>query len=575
MSTQTTYNNHSEIWLKASVVGSLWASVEIILGSFFHNLRIPFAGTFLAMNSVAIMIAFHQIWNIKGLFWRAGLICALMKSISPSAILLGPMTGIFAEALVIEFSTRLLGRNLFGYIVGGSLALLSTIAHKIINLLIYYGFDFITVLSNIYEYAVKQIGYPNLQAKTALSFLLLLYLILGSISAFFGYVIGKRATKIPSEQETKTTFNINTDKKLFELDKTQRFSVNVLFLHFFVIAICLLIINAYSFYVGLSLILLYVIFSIFHYKRSLRHLKRPLFWMQVIVLTMLSTIFFNGFKNGNFFDPSGLLVGIKMNIRALLILVGFSAISVELRNPLVKSVLYRRGFSQLYQSIGLAFSVLPSIIDQFTKPKHFIQKPISALSSILLQANQLLRIFSQSIKKPKIIILTAEKKEGKTTFAHELVKNLNLKGIKVGGFVAPGKFENFRRSEFELLDLLSGTKKPLCSIHLKEGEKIGPFRFDTVGQAFGKQLISPEKLKNLTIVVIDEIGPLEIKGLGWAESIEKLLEDPTKLHLWVVRKSLVNQVIRKWNLLDVEVIDITNSDPIKVATNITNNTQLK
>ena len=80
----------STVWLKASVIGSLWASVEIILGSFFHNVGIPFAGTLLAMNSVALMVAFHQVWKEKGLFWRAGLICALMKSISPSAVLLAP-----------------------------------------------------------------------------------------------------------------------------------------------------------------------------------------------------------------------------------------------------------------------------------------------------------------------------------------------------------------------------------------------------------------------------------------------------------------------------------------------------
>jgi hypothetical protein len=33
------------VWLKAAVLGGLWASVEIIIGSFFHNLRLPFAGT--------------------------------------------------------------------------------------------------------------------------------------------------------------------------------------------------------------------------------------------------------------------------------------------------------------------------------------------------------------------------------------------------------------------------------------------------------------------------------------------------------------------------------------------------
>jgi len=36
-----------DIWLKAAMLGSLWASIEIILGSFLHNLHIPFSGTFL------------------------------------------------------------------------------------------------------------------------------------------------------------------------------------------------------------------------------------------------------------------------------------------------------------------------------------------------------------------------------------------------------------------------------------------------------------------------------------------------------------------------------------------------
>ena len=75
------------IWLKAAVLGGLWASIEIIIGSFFHNLRLPFAGTILAANATILMVAFYQMWPEKGLIWRAGLIAALMKSISPSAII--------------------------------------------------------------------------------------------------------------------------------------------------------------------------------------------------------------------------------------------------------------------------------------------------------------------------------------------------------------------------------------------------------------------------------------------------------------------------------------------------------
>ena len=97
----------SPVWMKAAIVGGLWASVEIIVGSFLHNLRIPFSGTFLTMQGIMILIAFYRLWPERGLIWRAGLICALMKSVSPSSVILGPMSGIFFEAILLETGIRL------------------------------------------------------------------------------------------------------------------------------------------------------------------------------------------------------------------------------------------------------------------------------------------------------------------------------------------------------------------------------------------------------------------------------------------------------------------------------------
>lgn len=552
-------NKVSEVWLRASVVGALWASVEIILGSFFHNLRIPFAGTILAMNSVALMVAFSQVWKVKGLYWRAGLIAALMKSISPSAILLGPMIGIFTEALLMEISTRTFGRNILGFVIGGALALSSTIAHKIVSLLVYYGFDFVTVLVNLYDYAVNQIGYPDLHPETALLVLIGIYVLLGVASSVFGFTIGRRAAKTPVENEQPGSISLSLDKKLFGLEEGQKFSVKVLLLHIFVIAVCLVMINSYSFLLGSVFIVIYVAFCIFYYKRSLRHLKRPFFWIQVVVLTMLATIFFNGFQSGNFFDQEGLMVGLKMNIRAILILVGFSAISVELRNPVVKSVLYRKGFSQLYLSVGLAFAALPSVIGQFAKPKQFLRKPFNMLSSVLLQADSLFSLFRESMNKPKVFILTGEKHEGKTTYAAALAEALKKRGITIGGFLAPGKFENNRRSEFDILDLKTGNQKPLCSINRTQGESIGPFRFDPAGQQFGNQILAPENLEGIELVFIDEIGPLEIKDQGWTAAINNLMDIPNRTHIWIIRKGLVDEAIQKWGLMDVQVFDVNTA----------------
>jgi len=53
----------SEKWMKASVIGSLWAVVEIVLGSLLHSLNIPMAGSILSLLTVFLIIAFFQLWK--------------------------------------------------------------------------------------------------------------------------------------------------------------------------------------------------------------------------------------------------------------------------------------------------------------------------------------------------------------------------------------------------------------------------------------------------------------------------------------------------------------------------------
>ncbi|HHB80097.1 MAG TPA: hypothetical protein ENK85_12775, partial [Saprospiraceae bacterium] len=145
----------STLWLKAAVIGSIWAAFEIIVGSFLHNMRVPFSGTFLAAASIFLLVSFMQIWKEPGIILRAGIICALMKSISPSAVILGPMIGIFLEAFLLEASRFLLGRHLMAYVVGGALALSSTLFQKLGMLLVTYGFDLVAIAKPFYYYLVK------------------------------------------------------------------------------------------------------------------------------------------------------------------------------------------------------------------------------------------------------------------------------------------------------------------------------------------------------------------------------------------------------------------------------------
>ncbi|MBK6284537.1 MAG: hypothetical protein IPF54_19595 [Draconibacterium sp.] len=141
----------NEKWIKAAILGTIWASSEIVLGSFLHNLRIPFSGNILTAIAIIILISANYKWQENGLFWRAGVICALLKTMSPSAVIFGPMIAIFTESVLLELSVRILGRSIPGYILGAVLAMSWNLFQKIFNFVIFTGttlLKFIPILCN-------------------------------------------------------------------------------------------------------------------------------------------------------------------------------------------------------------------------------------------------------------------------------------------------------------------------------------------------------------------------------------------------------------------------------------------
>jgi len=385
-----------DIWLKASVIGSLWASVEIILGSFFHNLQLPFAGTLLAIFTVVFIVASQQLWSETGIIWRAGLICAIMKSISPSAVILGPMTGIFFEAIVLELFIFIFGQNLLGYMIAGSIAVLSALAHKLFTLLLIYGWDSVKILANLYRYAMKQIRVESINPMDALVILITGYLILGLSGAIIGYYIGKKAKSEKPFSKIKISSGSQNSDFFYNLKEDKKYSLWILSINLFYIISALYILNNYNLIFGFVTTLIYIGFHALRYKNSFRQFKRPFLWIQLLILIILSVFFHSGSDPNLSSNLEGFLMGLNMSLRAIIVILGFSAISVELRNPLVRTLLYKRGFSQLYNSLGLAFSALPSILDNVSKPQNMFKKPFKTISEILLHADHLLSIFKDS-----------------------------------------------------------------------------------------------------------------------------------------------------------------------------------
>ena len=375
------------LWLKAAVAGGIWASFEIIVGSLLHNLHLPFSGTFLATFSVVLMISFLQLWKESGLIWRAGLICALMKSLSPSAVLLGPMTGILMEALLMDLVLFLTGRNLLGCILAGMAALLSTIIHKLASLFILYGKDLVHIYTQLFRFIQRQLHVPEASPGELIIWILIAYMILGALAALTGLFLGKTAIRrklslapLPGPKEPLTP-------AMQDRGQNQIFRMPLLFLHIVMIPSLLVLINRYGLKIP-SLIpaFLYLGFLFIYYKHILRRLSKAFFWIQLIIMTLLAAFFWHPHESGMQNFGPGFTVGLEMSLRAVIIVSAFSGLSVEFRNPKLSRFLLKIGFGQAHQALLLSFSSLPAMLDRAATFTSFLRKPLQVVSQMILDA---------------------------------------------------------------------------------------------------------------------------------------------------------------------------------------------
>lgn len=537
-------SNNKNIWIKAAVMASFWASFEIIIGSFFHNMRIPFSGTILASMGVAIMVSFQYMWKQGGLVWRAGLITALLKAVSPSGIIIGPMVGIFTEAVFIELFTLLLGRNLLSYIISGGLAVFSALLHKVIMMLIIYGWDIVKVLDSFYQFLVKKAGIENLSAFWLILLVSSVYFIAGAIGGTLGYFIARKAGKI----KDITGFDIDFENKKVIDDSEEKYSLSFLALHISLLIAGIFVINYSPLWLSSLLSVIYIFFVIRYYDKAVFHLRKTSFWLQLLIITFIASLFWNKFTSGDLFSVEGLIIGYKITLRAAMMIVGFSALSVELKNPFVKNLLYNKGLRNLYWAMELSFSSLPSVM-KIANPVKSIKNPLQFFPMILNQADMLLRNFEDHINS-NVIIITGDTQSGKTAFLSKIQRSLVDKSIKQVGFLAESIYEGDELMGHMLIDISEGESFRVSYREQKDNSvKIGRFFLLDEGLEFGRNILrKANNSDNSDVVIVDEVGPLELKGGGWSDEVKELMKKKNKAIILIVRGKNLSDFIKKFEV---------------------------
>jgi nucleoside-triphosphatase THEP1 len=545
----------NEKWLKSSVIGTVWASSEIVLGSFLHNLKIPFSGSILTAIGLVILISAAYLWKEKGIFWRAGLICALMKTLSPSAVIFGPMIAIFTEALLLEASVRILGRNYLGFITGSILAVSWSFAQKIFNFLIFYGFNIVDLYKNLMQYTERQLNLHFNSLWVPIFIFLSVYVLIGLAAAIIGIRTGQKLVSKPLEFNPEKyanpfTFRKNNAKHPF------RHSLVWLGINFVLIISGLLLISLADWEIWIIAVPVIAAVWIARYKRALRQLSKPKFWIFFVFITMLTAFLFTKMQGLTVFQA--LLTGLEMNFRATVLILGFSVLGTELYNPKIRQFFSKTHFKQLPVALKLSAESLPQVIASVPDFKTMLKNPVAVVSHLIAYAEfRIAQIKTEYAFQPQIFVVKGKIGSGKTTLVKELIENLKRKNIRIGGIYTQKIFENEERIGYDVVDAKTNTAEIFLRInHCETCKKIGIFSIFSDGVKKGKESLHPEKTADDQLVVIDEVGMLELNGKGWAKQLNNLIQSGKNHLLIAVRDEFSEEVLKKWNIQHATVFEV-------------------
>ncbi len=158
------------------------------------------------------------------------------------------------------------------------------------------------------------------------------------------------------------------------------------------------------------------------------------------------------------------------------------------------------------------------------------------------------------------IILTGIQNGGKTTKLLSLYQKLKERNVSVGGFAAPGIWENDQKIGFNLLNLQNGQSSLLATIiPNKDFIKLGKFYFNPETLNYGNKILKDSLYQDQQITFIDEIGKFELMGFMWHDSFEHLLKINKKPLIAVVRAHLLTQIMKNYQLNTARVF-VLNSD---------------
>ncbi|HAF71490.1 MAG: Nucleoside-triphosphatase [Acetothermia bacterium 64_32] len=132
------------------------------------------------------------------------------------------------------------------------------------------------------------------------------------------------------------------------------------------------------------------------------------------------------------------------------------------------------------------------------------------------------------------IAVTGHPGVGKTTLVERV---LGAVPLKAGGMITKEIRKVGRRVGFSVIDVGGGREGVLAHLHLTEGPRLGRYRVNLKDlEGIGAAAIE-RAVEECELVVVDEVGPMELKSPRFVAAVERALREAKNLLITVHRAS--------------------------------------
>ncbi|HSO23105.1 MAG TPA: nucleoside-triphosphatase [Chondromyces sp.] len=156
----------------------------------------------------------------------------------------------------------------------------------------------------------------------------------------------------------------------------------------------------------------------------------------------------------------------------------------------------------------------------------------------------------------RTVVVTGPPNGGKTAAMAELASRLAEQGRAVAGFVQLGELEDGRKVGFRVRDLGSGAEAVVARLAPRgEGRYGTRFVFHEVGFDLARAALA--RAGAGAVVIVDELGPVELRGEGHMPAVRAALALPgLAAAVLVVRRPLVPALLAALEATDAIIVDV-------------------